>query len=159
AKPGWLVPSKSTEPAIAGSGVVGSMVWTPTPGMAKSIVSARPASQFVSKMAWRNEPGPLSAVESTTTTPAVISSCVWSGDAPKDWAPKVRRVVRPRYPSAGLKTIPWSASSIAASGPLYDNDPVPSPKPVRPAVLDSVSDPSDADSVRFHNVLIGPASA
>ena len=38
------------------------------------------------------------------------------------------------------------------------SDPVPSPEPVRPAVLASVSVPTETESVRFHSGSSGPAS-
>ena len=75
-----------------GQGSEGAIVWTPAPGMAKSIVTVRPGTLLASRIAWRSEPGPLSAVVSTTKTPSVIRNCVWSGGAPSDWAPRVRVV-------------------------------------------------------------------
>ena len=125
--------------------------------MAKSIVLPPPVAGSESRIAWRSEPGPLSAVVVTTKTPSVITICVWSGAAPKDWAPRVR-VVKTWGPAGGLKIMPSRAASSAASGPLYDSDPVPSPEPVRPAVLDRVSVPSETESVRPQTGLSGPAS-
>ena len=52
--------------------------------------------------------------------------------------------------------MPSSAASSADSGPLYESDPVPSPEPVRPAVLDSVSVPSETESVRLPNRVERP---
>src|SRR5262249_12113341 len=46
----------------------------------------------------------------------------------------------------------------AASGPLYDSDPVPSPEPVRPAGFDKVSVPSETETVRPQTGLTGSAS-
>ena len=51
---------------IAGRGEAGAIVWTPVPGMAKSIVLVPPVAALESRMAWRSEPGPLSAVVVTT---------------------------------------------------------------------------------------------
>src|SRR5262249_20477487 len=45
----------------AGSAESGWMVWTPAPGMSKTMVST-PAWLLASRMAWRSEPGPLSSV-------------------------------------------------------------------------------------------------
>ena len=59
---------------------------------------------------------------------------------------------------AGCRSCPSSAALSAESGPLYDSDPVPSPEPVRPAVLDSVSVPSETESVRSQTGSSGPAS-
>ena len=59
--PGCVYPFRVTGPVIAGSGVVGVIVWTPVPGMAKAIVSA-PMAAFASRIAWRSDPAPLSAV-------------------------------------------------------------------------------------------------
>ena len=54
--------------------------------------------------------------------------------------------------------MPSSAASSAVSGPLYDNDPVPSPDPVRPAVVESERVPAETDSVKLHAGSSGPAS-
>ena len=71
AKPGWVVPSMSTEVVIEGRGEPSAIVWTPVPGMAKSIVLVPPVCALESRIAWRSEPGPLSAVVVTTKTPSV----------------------------------------------------------------------------------------
>ena len=76
----------STEVVIGGRGETGSIVWTPAPGMAKSIVFVPPVTLLESRIAWRSEPGPLSAVVVTTKTPSVTTNCAWSGSAPSDWA-------------------------------------------------------------------------
>ena len=57
-----------------------------------------------------------------------------------------------------MKVKPSSAVSSAEIGPLYDNDPVPLPEPVRPAVLGNVSVPSAIDNVRSQARSNGPAS-
>ena len=89
AYPGWLVPSIKTEVAIAGRGVTVRIVWTPPPGMSKSIAVAPAATSFASRIAWRSEPGPLSAFVSTLNTPSVMISVLSSGVAPADVAPMV----------------------------------------------------------------------
>jgi len=82
-------------------GVMGSMVWTPEPGMAKSIVTVRSGTVLASRIAWRSEPGPASAVLSTTKTPSVIPNRVSSGGAPLDWAPSAR-VAKTCGPAGGV---------------------------------------------------------
>src|SRR4051794_14170007 len=49
---------------MSGSAVVSVIVWTPVPGILKTIVSV-PALAFASKMAWRKLPAPLSFVFAT----------------------------------------------------------------------------------------------
>ena len=70
AKPGCVVPSMTTGLVIAGRGEAGAIVWTPVPGMAKSIVFVPPVAVLESRIAWRSEPGPLSAVVVTTKRPS-----------------------------------------------------------------------------------------
>ncbi len=51
------------------------MVWTPWPGISKSMVLVLPmVAASESRMAWRSEPGPLSAVVVTEKTPSVMSN-------------------------------------------------------------------------------------
>ena len=70
---------------IAGRGERGAIVWTPWPGMAKSIVFVPPVAALESRIAWRSEPGPLSAVVVTEKNPSVRLTWAWSAGAPADW--------------------------------------------------------------------------
>jgi hypothetical protein len=109
----------SMEAVIGGRGVMGSMVWTPAPGMAKSIVAVRPGRLLASRMAWRSDPGPLSAVVLTTATraPSVITNRVSSDGAPADWALRVR-LVKTWAPGDGVYRSPFNAALRAESEPL-----------------------------------------
>ena len=111
-----------------------------------------------SRIAWRSEPGPLSAVVSTTKTPSVIANCAWSGVRAVGLGTEREGgedVGARRRGEGHARPAPRSS---AESGPLYDSDPVPSPEPVRPAVLDSVSVPAETESVRSQTGSSGPAS-
>ena len=56
----------NTEFVIAGSGELRAIVWTPAPGMAKSIVLLPPVAALDPRIACRSDPGPLSAVVLTS---------------------------------------------------------------------------------------------
>ena len=88
----------------------GSMVWTPAPGMAKSIVTVRPVARLASRIAWRSEPGPLSAVVSTTKTPSVITNCASEWRRAVGLGTERRGWQRRAVPPAGVKIRPSSAA-------------------------------------------------
>ena len=76
----------STEVVIGGRGELRAIVWTPVPGMAKSIVLLPPVAVLESRIAWRSEPGPLSAVVVTTNDLVVMMTWPASRVMPSDWA-------------------------------------------------------------------------
>jgi hypothetical protein len=69
-EPGCVYPSTVRTSVAFGSHVVKTIVWTPAPGMLKSIVSA-PGFAFASRIAWRSEPAPESALVVTVNVAAV----------------------------------------------------------------------------------------
>src|SRR6188508_1595265 len=71
--PGCVYPSTVTGSVVLGSHVVSTIVWTPAPGMLKSIVSA-PGLAFASVIAWRSDPAPESALVVTVKVAASVET-------------------------------------------------------------------------------------
>ena len=63
---------------IAGRGESGAIVWTPGPGISKSIVFVAPVAALESRIAWRSEPGPLSPVLLTRKVDSSVRSSITS---------------------------------------------------------------------------------
>jgi hypothetical protein len=77
-KPGWVEPSIVTGSEIVGKAVEGAIVWSPEPGMLKTIVSA-PGLAFASRIACLNEPAPLLPALVTTKMDAGAVGATASG--------------------------------------------------------------------------------
>jgi hypothetical protein len=77
-KPGWVEPSIVTGSETVGKAVEGVIVWSPEPGMLKTIVSA-PGWALASRIACLSEPAPLSPALVTTNTDAGALSATASG--------------------------------------------------------------------------------
>jgi hypothetical protein len=77
-KPGWVEPSIVTASEIVGKAVEGVIVWSPEPGMLKTMLSA-PGWALASRIACLSEPGPLSAVLVTTNVDAGAVGATASG--------------------------------------------------------------------------------
>ena len=136
---------------------MGSIVWTPVPGMAKSIVTVRPVTLLESRIAWRSEPGPLSAVVSTTKTPSVITNCVWSGCAPSDWASRVR-VVKTWDPAGGVKIMPCERRVERRQRTAVRQRSGPIARAGQAGGARKRQRPAGTESVRLQTGLSGPAS-
>ena len=76
--PGCEVPSIKTGPVIAGQSDTGSIVCTPSPGIAKSMTAPVPVARFADSMAARSDPGPPSVVVVTKSTESNVRSSITS---------------------------------------------------------------------------------
>ena len=126
---------------IGGQGRCGAIVWTPAPGMAKSIVFVPPVAALESRIAWRSEPGPLSAVVVTRKTPSVIDELGLERRARRPTGHPGSAWCSRGTPAAACRSAPPAPRSAPRAGRCTMSDPVPSPEPARPAVLESVKRP------------------
>src|SRR5262249_39505584 len=116
-EPGWVYPSIVTGSVTAGNAEAGLIVWTPSPGMLKAIVSA-PGAALARAMTSRREPSPESSVLVTTNVANNWRPSSNSARGLKPWA-RTRRswAVRDRLMSSTSAAVLFYGEHLPMMGP------------------------------------------